>query len=242
MCFFLQVNSFFFYVKVINPEIKTKEASALLTKAACFVLNKPVSKNDIENMWQHVLPKKSPELNKINIAETHEKQIEAFRENLKRQTVGQASLLGRRSFNETFKISETSQKRRSKANAEWKTKPTCPIEIENKRKKKTNVKNNVPKDNKVWTYERHTKFLDAITILGEESKFYLFHFLPILLCLHHFLIFIYPADSRPKAILKSINDPNLNLREVASHLQVIYISSTYNIVSGSTLIIITFFI
>ncbi|KAG7650971.1 putative two-component response regulator-like APRR6 [Arabidopsis thaliana] len=183
---------------LINPEIKTKQPSDLLTKRACFSLDKPISNDDIKNMWQHVLSKKSQELKKINITEDQENvmdkdtyQIEAFRANLKRQRISQASLLGRRPFIDTFSTYETFQKRKSIANVEWNTKSSYAIEIENKRKE---WKKSVGRRKSLWNSERHMKFIAAISILGEE-------------------------DFRPKSILEIMNDPNLTHRQVGSHLQ-----------------------
>ncbi|XP_024006345.1 putative two-component response regulator-like APRR6 [Eutrema salsugineum] len=161
---------------LISPEMDNKEASDLLTKSAHFCLKKPISENDIKNLWQHVVPKKSQELEKINITEQQEKvveksilnQIESFRETIKRQRTSQSSLLGRRPFVKTFTTPETYQKR--------------------------NGKSNVGRRCNVWTQDRQMKFLTAISILGEK-------------------------DSRPKSILSIMNDSDLNLRQVGSHLQ-----------------------
>ncbi|KAG7586263.1 Myb domain containing protein [Arabidopsis thaliana x Arabidopsis arenosa] len=184
---------------LINPEIKTKKPSDLLIKRACFSLDQPISENDIKNLWQHVLPKKIQESKKINITIVNQEnvtdkdinQIEVFRANLKRQRTSQASLLGRQPFIDTFTISETSQKRKSRANVEWKTKPGCLIETENKRKEWKKMDSSVVRRRSLWTNKRHMKFLAAISIL----------------------------DFRPKSILTIMNDPNLTYRQVGSHLQ-----------------------
>ncbi|ESQ28753.1 hypothetical protein EUTSA_v10019466mg [Eutrema salsugineum] len=167
---------------LISPEINTKETSDLLTKSARFCLTKPISENDIENLWQHVVPKKSQELKKINIAEQQEKvveknilnQIESLRETIKRQRTSQSSLLGRRPFVKTFTTPETYQKRKGKAIDEGKTKPVYPTEAENKREEGINM--------------------ETISILGAK-------------------------DSCPKSILSIMNDSDLNLCQVGSHLQ-----------------------
>ncbi|KAG7589351.1 Signal transduction response regulator receiver domain [Arabidopsis suecica] len=184
---------------LINPEIKTKKPSDLLRKRACFSLDQPISENDIKNIWQHVLPKKIQESKKINMTIVNQEnvrekdinQIEVFRASLKRQRTSQASLLGRQPFIDTFTISKTSQKRKSRANVEWKTKPSCLIEIENKRKEWKKRDSSVIRRRSLWTNERHMKFLAAISIL----------------------------DFRPKSILTIMNDPNLTYRQVGSHLQ-----------------------
>ncbi|CAH8257458.1 unnamed protein product [Arabidopsis lyrata] len=184
---------------LINPEIKTKKPSDLLIKRACFSLDQPISDNDIKNIWQHVLPKKIQESKKINITIVNQEngtdkdinQIEVFRASLKRQRTSQASLLGRQPFIDTFTISETSQKRKNRANVEWKTKPGCLIGIENKRKEWKKMDSSVVRRRSLWTNERHMKFLAAISIL----------------------------DFRPKSILTIMNDPNLTYRQVGSHLQ-----------------------
>ncbi|KAL0701160.1 hypothetical protein Bca4012_057282 [Brassica carinata] len=134
--------------KVISTEINIKEASDLLTKRACFCLKKPISENDINNMLQHVVaPNKRQELEKIKIAEKQEeslKQIQAFRDHIRRQGTSQSSLLGRRPLNKTFTPYEMYLKGKSIANVE-----RC-----------TNV----------WTRDRHMKFLAAISILGEKKS------------------------------------------------------------------------
>ncbi|EFH63429.1 hypothetical protein ARALYDRAFT_315838 [Arabidopsis lyrata subsp. lyrata] len=164
---------------LINPEIKTKKPSDLLIKRACFSLDQPISDNDIKNIWQHVLPKKIQESKKINITIVNQEngtdkdinQIEVFRASLKRQRTSQASLLGRQPFIDTFTISETSQKRKNRANVEWKTKPGCLIGIENKRKEWKKMDSSVVRRRSLWTNERHMKFLAAISILGEKVLF-----------------------------------------------------------------------
>lgn len=168
---------------MINPEIKTKKPSDLLIKRACFSLDQPISDNDIKNIWQHVLPKKIQESKKINITIVNQEngtdkdinQIEVFRASLKRQRTSQASLLGRQPFIDTCTISDTSQKRKNRANVEWKTKPGCLIEIENKRKEWKKMDSSVVRRRSLWTNERHMKFLAAISILGEKGKIYISH-------------------------------------------------------------------
>ncbi|ESQ28454.1 hypothetical protein EUTSA_v10019799mg [Eutrema salsugineum] len=187
---------------LISPEMDNKEASDLLTKSAHFCLKKPISENDIKNLWQHVVPKKSQELEKINITEQQEKvveksilnQIESFRETIKRQRTSQSSLLGRRPFVKTFTTPETYQKRNGKAINEGKTKPVYPTEAAKKRGEGIKMESNVGRRCNVWTQDRQMKFLTAISILGEK-------------------------DSRPKSILSIMNDSDLNLRQVGSHLQ-----------------------
>lgn len=194
----------FLSIKVISPEIMTKKVSDSVTKASRFCLKKPIFENDIKNLWQHVLPKKSQVFEKINIVEKQKSvmnkdimQIEAFRETIKRQRTGQASLLGRQKFMKTFEVSEMYQKRKSVANAEWKTKPVCSIEIENKKREWKKVESNVGRRCNLWTYERHMKFLAAISILGEKSKIYI-PFLTIYnLCFYNFLYSFFSQDLVP---------------------------------------------
>ncbi|XP_056854093.1 putative two-component response regulator-like APRR6 [Raphanus sativus] len=132
-------------------QINIKEASDLLTKRACFCLKKPISENDIDNMLQHVVPNKRQEWEKINVAEKREnvveesmRQIQAFRDHIRRQGSSQSSLLGRRPLNKTFTSSEMYRNGRS---------------IENVERRKN-----------VWTRDRHMKFLAAISILGEKES------------------------------------------------------------------------
>ncbi|KAJ4866232.1 putative two-component response regulator-like APRR6 [Raphanus sativus] len=136
---------------LIGTEINIKEASDLLTKRACFCLKKPISENDIDNMLQHVVPNKRQEWEKINVAEKREnvveesmRQIQAFRDHIRRQGSSQSSLLGRRPLNKTFTSSEMYRNGRS---------------IENVERRKN-----------VWTRDRHMKFLAAISILGEKES------------------------------------------------------------------------
>ncbi|ESQ28456.1 hypothetical protein EUTSA_v10019755mg [Eutrema salsugineum] len=187
---------------LIHPEINTKEASDLLTKSTHFCLKKPISESDIKNLWQHVVPKESQKLEKINISEQQEKvvektmlnQIESFRETIKRQRISQSSLLGKQPFVKTFTTPKTYQKRKEKAIDEGNTKPVYPTEAENKREEGIKMGSNIGRRCNVWTQERQMKFLTAISILGEK-------------------------DSRPKSILSIMNDADLNLRQVGSHLQ-----------------------
>ncbi|KAJ4874550.1 putative two-component response regulator-like APRR6 [Raphanus sativus] len=136
---------------LIGTEINIKEASDLLTKRACFCLKKPISENDIDNMLQHVVPNKRQEWEKINVTEKREnvveesmRQIQAFRDHIRRQGSSQSSLLGRRPLNKTFTSSEMYRNGRS---------------IENVERRKN-----------VWTRDRHMKFLAAISILGEKES------------------------------------------------------------------------
>ncbi|XP_048615879.1 putative two-component response regulator-like APRR6 [Brassica napus] len=132
-------------------QIHIKETSDLLTKRACSCLKKPISENDVDNMFQLVLPNKRQEWEKINVAEKREniveermKQMKAFRDHIKRQGTSQSSLLGRRPLNKTFTSSQMYQKGKSIADVEG-------------------CKN-------VWTRDRHMKFLAAISILGEKES------------------------------------------------------------------------
>ncbi|CAH2066108.1 unnamed protein product, partial [Thlaspi arvense] len=182
----------FNFFHLISPEINTKEASDLLTKTACFFLKKPISENDINNMWQHVVSKKSQALEKISIAEQQEKvtdnsalnKIEAFRETINMQGTSQSSLLGIRPFINIFTTPETYQKRKIIANDE----------TEKKREEERKLESNIGRRCYIWTHERHLRFLAAISILGDKN-------------------------CRPKAILEIMNDPNLSHRQVSSHLQ-----------------------
>lgn len=196
---------------MIGTEINIKEASDLLTKRACFCLKKPISENDIDNMLQHVVPNKRQEWEKINVAEKREnvveesmRQIQAFRDHIRRQGSSQSSLLGRRPLNKTFTSSEMYRNGRS---------------IENVERRKN-----------VWTRDRHMKFLAAISILGEKGNDYV----SFLTSFPLFLFFSYTrhlAESRPKPILEIMNDSNLSQRQVASHLQVrIYASILQHII------------
>ncbi|XP_048591564.1 putative two-component response regulator-like APRR6 [Brassica napus] len=132
-------------------QIHIKETSDLLTKRACYCLKKPISENDIDNMFQLVLPNKKQEWEKINVAEKREniveermKQMKAFRDHIKRQGTSQSSLLGRRPLNKTFTFSQMYQKGKSIVDVETRM--------------------------NVWTRDRHMKFLAAISFLGEKKS------------------------------------------------------------------------
>ncbi|RID55516.1 hypothetical protein BRARA_G02770 [Brassica rapa] len=136
---------------LIGTEIHIKETSDLLTKRACYCLKKPISENDIDNMFQLVLPNKKQEWEKINVAEKREniveermKQMKAFRDHIKRQGTSQSSLLGRRPLNKTFTFSQMYQKGKSIVDVETRM--------------------------NVWTRDRHMKFLAAISFLGEKKS------------------------------------------------------------------------
>ncbi|KAG5380570.1 hypothetical protein IGI04_028412 [Brassica rapa subsp. trilocularis] len=136
---------------LIGTEIHIKETSDLLTKIACYCLKKPISENDIDNMFQLVLPNKKQEWEKINVAEKREniveermKQMKAFRDHIKRQGTSQSSLLGRRPLNKTFTFSQMYQKGKSIVDVETRM--------------------------NVWTRDRHMKFLAAISFLGEKKS------------------------------------------------------------------------
>ena len=77
---------------MISPEGKKAKPSNSLEKGACYLLEKPISEKDINNMLQHVLSNKSQKLTKISIPksgggnmEKRINQMKAFRENLRRQ-------------------------------------------------------------------------------------------------------------------------------------------------------------
>lgn len=209
---------------MISPETKTKEASDFLTRSACYFLKKPIDEKDIKHLWQHVLLKKSQELANINEAKKKEddiKEIEAFRKTLKRQRISQAHFLGKRPFMETFKASQTYQKRAiSVTNAEWRTKPVCPIATETKRREEKRVESNVGRPRSLWTQERHMKFLSAISILGYRGKISISLLTISYFCLYYNLILINPTASHPKSILSIMEDQDLTQRQVGSHLQV----------------------
>lgn len=129
--------------------MKIIETSDFLKNVTRFCLKKPISGNDIKNMWQHVLPeafsrtlKLEDDLNKdVN-------QIEAFGETFKRQTTNQSFLLRKRPSMEVFSI-----------------------ETEVKREGEIKVESNIGR--RIWTHERHMKFLSAISILGDKGKIYI---------------------------------------------------------------------
>src|SRR5690606_4328390 len=78
--------------KVISPEGKRNKSSNSLEKRACYFLTRPIYEKDIYNMLQHVLSNKCQKLEKLSIpnsaedvSENHINQMEAFRENIRRQ-------------------------------------------------------------------------------------------------------------------------------------------------------------
>ncbi|KAF8046646.1 hypothetical protein N665_3557s0002 [Sinapis alba] len=187
---------------LISPEGKKTKPSNSLEKRACYFLEKPISEKDINNMLQHVLSNKGQKLTKISIPKRVEgnteeermNQIQAFRENLKRQRTSQSSLLGKPLLKKSFIASEAYQERRNIANDEWKNNTVYPVEFKNKRNEGNNIDSNIGVRNNFWTYEHQMKFFSASSNLGDK-------------------------DSHPKSLQGIMNDPNLTLREGTSHFQ-----------------------
>ncbi|KAG2253621.1 hypothetical protein Bca52824_083757 [Brassica carinata] len=139
---------------LISPEGKKAKPSNSLEKRACYLLEKPISEKDINNMLQHVLSNKSQKLTKISIPksgggnkEERINQMKAFRENLKRQCP--SSFLGKPLLKKS-----AYQERRNIANVERKNKTVYPVE---------NTQN-------FWTYEHQMKFFSAGSNLGEKDS------------------------------------------------------------------------
>uniref|UniRef100_M4CJC2 Response regulatory domain-containing protein n=1 Tax=Brassica campestris TaxID=3711 RepID=M4CJC2_BRACM len=166
---------------LISPEGKKAKPSNSLEKRACYLLEKPISEKDINNMLQHVLSNKSQKLTKISIPksgggnmEKRINQMKAFREILRRQRP--SSFLGKPLLKKS-----AYQERRNIANVERKNKTVYPVEFENKRNEGNNIDSNTGIRNNFWTYEHQMKFFSAGANLGEK-------------------------DSHPKSLLGIMND------------------------------------
>ncbi|WZZ06421.1 hypothetical protein YC2023_092342 [Brassica napus] len=155
---------------LISPEGKKAKPSNSLEKGACYLLEKPISEKDINNMLQHVLSNKSQKLTKISIPksgggnmEKRINQMKAFREILRRQRP--SSFLGKPLLKKS-----AYQERRNIANVERKNKTVYPVEFENKRNEGNNIDSNTGIRNNFWTYEHQMKFFSAGANLGEKDK------------------------------------------------------------------------
>ncbi|XP_048615880.1 putative two-component response regulator-like APRR6 [Brassica napus] len=173
---------------LISPEGKKAKPSNSLEKRACYLLEKPISEKDINNMLQHVLSNKSQKLTKISIPksgggnkEERINQMKAFRENLKRQCP--SSFLGKPLLKKS-----AYQERRNIANVERKNKTVYPVEFENKRNEGNNIDSNTGIRNNFWTYEHQMKFFSAGSNLGEKGTIFISFY------------------SHPKSLLGIIND------------------------------------
>ncbi|KAF8094047.1 hypothetical protein N665_0371s0029 [Sinapis alba] len=157
---------------LISPEGKKIKPSNSLEKRVCYFLEKPISEKDINNMLQHVLSNKSQKLTKISIPKRVEgnteeermNQIQAFRENIKRQRTSQSSLLGKQLLKKPF------IERRNIANDEWKNNTVHPVEFKNKRNEGNNIDSNIGVRNNFWTYEHQMKFFSASSNLGDKAQ------------------------------------------------------------------------
>lgn len=158
---------------MISPEGKKAKPSNSLEKRACYLLEKPISEKDINNILQHVLSNKSQKLTKISIPksgggnkEERINQMKAFRETLKRQCP--SSFLGKPLLKKS-----AYQERRNIANVERKNKTVYPVEFENKRNEGNNIDSNTGIRNNFWTYEHQMKFFSAGSNLGEKGTIFI---------------------------------------------------------------------
>ncbi|GFZ21511.1 hypothetical protein Acr_29g0006730 [Actinidia rufa] len=179
-------------------------ARKALNKGACFFLQKPMRRRDIINVWQHVYRKriisqkieirrKASTGKKVAI-EKHSRGKRIVKvDNFSRVSVGNENLPKRKSPLTFSRITCA-----EKGNQELSIRKGG----DRSESDKSNSKGSDGKDRESgspekrmrWTPDLHIKFMEAISFLGDKK-------------------------THPKAVLKTMNEPALTVRHVASHLQ-----------------------
>ncbi|XP_022990810.1 two-component response regulator ORR26-like [Cucurbita maxima] len=196
----------------MSSTMNLKVATKALAEGACYFLQKPISKNDLKYVWQHVyrsninLAKLTHKANCIEKAKSGQELIDFQKDN----TVVLSRSTDAASYNNNYSINYQLMSHNEKVQNTPTTshdtlvasyfegkRSTDDIEgtkadEDNGRGKEYYISRNT-RSRVVWNVERRRKFSDALNKLGDKC--------------------------RPKLILKLMNEPCLTLRQVANHLQ-----------------------
>ncbi|XP_008467176.1 uncharacterized protein LOC103504590 isoform X3 [Cucumis melo] len=216
--------------KVMSSGMNLSVATKALAEGACYFLQKPISKGDLKYMWQHVyrwnrnITKQTYKANCIETAKPRKesvgiqitdavvlsrsaaavsynnnccinyKPMKNKEKDKSEQIVSHDSLVG--SFFGGKRLSADIEGLNLEKRVKYYSEPTkfgfSRIDEDHERRKECYIASD-SRTRVVWNAERRRKFTDALNKLGDKS--------------------------RPKLILKMMNEPCLTLRQVANHLQ-----------------------
>ncbi|XP_011655478.1 uncharacterized protein LOC101203501 isoform X3 [Cucumis sativus] len=216
--------------KVMSSGMNLSVATKALAEGACYFLQKPISRGDLKYMWQHVyrwnrnITKQTYKANCIETAKPRKesvgiqitdavvlsrsaaavsynnnccinyKPMENKEKDKSVQIGSHDSLVG--SFFGGKRLSDDIEGISREKRVKYYSEPTkfgfSRIDEDHERRKEYYIASD-SRTRVVWNAERRRKFTDALNKLGDKS--------------------------RPKLILKMMNEPCLTLRQVANHLQ-----------------------
>ncbi|XP_057476144.1 putative two-component response regulator ARR21 isoform X3 [Actinidia eriantha] len=180
-----------FKLPVVLMSADDKESVILkgLQNGAAFFIVKPISPNDLKNLWQYAVGKKKKTKVVIeeigNIQETSQADHKACNKDPVQETLK----YGKGSDDEDVESASSSKRSTKESKRKASAKDGSAERGENKADSVTPKKAKV-----VWTNALHNQFLEAIRSIGLERAF-------------------------PKKILELMNVPGLTRENVASHLQ-----------------------
>ncbi|XP_020412567.1 two-component response regulator ORR24 [Prunus persica] len=194
----------------MSSEMNVNVAKKALAEGACFFLEKPISLEDLKSVWQHVYrkirtPMKYKHKPNYGTKMNSGKDCQGMKINEAGDVLrpplggvksngagGECSLATGHALDIDKQNTSTLT-----CNAQGASGIKLPIDDKEEQEEVNRDSNGITGDKKpraVWTPELHLKFTAALSALGD-------------------------LKSRPKAILKLMNVPNITVRQVASHLQ-----------------------
>ncbi|CAB4265096.1 unnamed protein product [Prunus armeniaca] len=194
----------------MSSEMNVYVAKKALAEGACFFLEKPISLEDLKSMWQHVYrkirtPRKYKHKPNCGTKMNSGKDCQGIKINeagdvlrpplggVKRNEAGGECSLATGHALDIDKQNTCTLTCKAQGASGIK-RPTDDKEEQEQVNRDSNGTTGDKKHRTVWTPELHLKFTAALSALGD-------------------------LKSRPKAILKMMNVPNITVRQVASHLQ-----------------------
>ena len=142
----LQISLEFLYIAVMSVDGETSRVMKGVQHGACDYLLKPVRMKELKNIWQHVFRKKIHEVREIENYEGHEE--------IYNNTRGRTD-----EFDEILVFNGGgllhSSKKRKDSNIEQN--PSNPVSV-----KKARI---------VWSVDLHQKFVNAVNLIGLDSKY-----------------------------------------------------------------------
>ncbi|XVF84725.1 hypothetical protein PTKIN_Ptkin17bG0061400 [Pterospermum kingtungense] len=189
----------------MSSETSKNVAKKAIAYGACLHLQKPISLNDLKYLWQHVHRNDKDCMTKTRSCG---KEFRATKINDAATKPKPADVARNDQFNCITRLKKTCMQHKGSSS---KTKRSYDDDDEEKRNDKRIKSKHDPTDSErrettgtkskqssssrlVWDKELHHKFIAAVNALGDKN-------------------------ARPKSILRMMNEPNLSLRQVASHLQ-----------------------
>ncbi|KGN52115.1 hypothetical protein Csa_009400 [Cucumis sativus] len=173
----------------MSLEMDMKTAGRAIAEWGCYFLEKPISMEDIELVWQIVYRKiRNPRAKNLGENAKLGKKFEI--DGVLERIVNVRREVEWKSLEEEEKEKEKGKNGgKCRDQGEEKLNPLLKVEEKTNRNERTIKKSRI-----VWNSKLHRKFTEALSKLGSRK-------------------------SSPKIILKMMDEPSLTLRQVASHLQ-----------------------